>query len=299
MANVLLTDLEAFAAIARHRNFRRAAIERGVTASLLSQNLRRLEEQLGVRLLNRTTRSVAPTAAGEALLAGLAPAFAGIAEAVEQVNRFRASRSGAIRINAPKPVAQLLLAPMVADFLAMHPGITLEIAADDRFVDIVAEGFDAGIRFGESLHQDMVAVAIGPPQRMIVVASPAYLARHGQLAEPGDLIGRPLIRHRFPGGSIFPWEFERQGQAVTIVPQGSFTTDDPAIKIRAAIDGAGLAFEFEGYALPALADGRLVRVLDDWCPPIPAPHLYYSSRRHMPAALRAFIDFMRARQFAE
>jgi DNA-binding transcriptional LysR family regulator len=237
---------------------------------------------------------VAPTRAGEELLAGLTQAFAEIAEAVERVNSFRATPSGSLRINAPKPVAQLLLAPMAAGFLAAHPGVALEISADDGFVDIVAEGFDAGIRFGESLHQDMVAVAIGPPQRMIVFGSPAYLNAHGRPERPSDLVGHVLIRHRFPGGSIFPWELERDGQTVAITPTGPLTTGDPAIKLRAAIDGVGLAFEFEGYALAALAEGRLERVLDAWCPAIPAPYLYYPSRRHVPAALRAFIDFARA-----
>jgi len=292
---VPLTDLETFAAVARHRSFRRAAVERAVSPSQISQTVRRLEERLGVRLLNRTTRSVMPTQAGEQLLAGLAPAFAGIADAVERVNSFRETPSGTLRINAPRPAAYALVAPVVADFLAAYPGIALEIAADDALIDIVAEGFDAGIRFGENVAQDMIAVPLGPPQRMIVVASPKHLKRHGRPREPGDLVDRDLIRLRFPNGVIFPWEFEKDGRALTVVPSGRLTVNDPTMQLRAAIDGAGFAFMFEDFVRPALKAGRLVTVLDDWCPEFPGPFLYYSSRRHVPAALRAFIDFMRER----
>jgi DNA-binding transcriptional LysR family regulator len=293
MQSISLADLEAFAAVARHRSFRRAAVERAVSPSLISQTVRRLEERLGVRLLNRTTRSVMPTQAGEELLAGLAPAFAGIAEAVERVNSFRETPSGTLRINAPRPAAYALIAPVVADFLAAYPGVDLEIAADDALIDIVAAGFDAGVRFGESIAQDMIAVSLGPPQRMIVIASPAHLERHGCPREPGDLIGRNLIRLRFPNGVIFPWELEKEGRSLTVVPNGRLTVNDPELQLRAALDGAGFAFMFENYVRPALASGRLVSVLDDWCPAFPGPFLYYSSRRHVPAALRAFIDFVR------
>jgi DNA-binding transcriptional LysR family regulator len=255
--------------------------------------VRRLEERLGVRLLNRTTRSVMPTQAGEELLARLAPAFAGIAEAVERVNSFRETPSGALRINTSRPVAYLLIAPMVADFLAAYPGIDLEITADDALVDIVAEGFDAGIRFGENVAQDMIAVPLGPPQRMIVVVSPKHLKRHGSPHEPGELIGRNLIRLRFPNGVIFPWELEKDGRSLTVVPNGRLTVNDPAVQLRAVLDGAGFAFMFEDYVRPALKSGHLVSVLDEWCPAFPGPFLYYSSRRHVPAALRAFIDFVR------
>ncbi len=235
-----------------------------------------------------------PTQAGEQLLAGLAPAFAGIAEAVERVNSFRETPSGTLRINAPRPAAYALVAPVVTDFLAAYPGIALEIAADDALIDIVAEGFDAGIRFGENVAQDMIAVPLGPPQRMIVVASPKHLKRHGRPRAPGDLVDRDLIRLRFPNGVIFPWEFEKDGRALTVVPNGRLTVNDPTMQLRAAIDGAGFAFMFEDYVRPALKSGRLANVLDDWCPEFPGPFLYYSSRRHVPAALRAFIDFMRA-----
>lgn len=295
MRPVFLPDLEAFAAVARHRSFRRAAIEREVSPSLLSQTVSRLEEQLGVRLLNRTTRSVSPTQAGEELLSRLAPAFITISEALEHINDFRASASGLLRLNAPRPVAHLMLAPMLAEFLQAHPGISLEIVAEDAFVDMVAEGFDAGIRFGESLARDMIAVPLGPPQRMIVVVAPSYLEISGCPKEPSDLVGKSLIRHRFPGGTVYPWEFERNGQEVVIAPSGPLSVNDPHVKLQAAIDGAGFAFEFEAYARPALDQGRLVTVLDDWCPTFPGPYLYYSSRRHMPTSLRAFIDFAKQR----
>jgi DNA-binding transcriptional LysR family regulator len=287
------SDLDAFAAIVRHRNFRRAALERGVSASTLSQSVRTLEERLGVRLLNRTTRSVTPTEAGERLAARLSPIFSEMAEALDEVNGFRDTPTGTLRLNVPG-AAQPILAPMIARFLSGHPGIRLEIAIDNSFVDVFAQGFDAGIRYDESLALDMIAVPIGPPQRYAVVASPELVQRHGSPERPEDLLTRPCIRHRFPSGAMLPWEFEKDGQVVKIDPDARLVTTSPELAIRAAEDGVGWYATFENFVRPFLNAGRLVEVLASWCPTFPGPSLYYSSRRHVPAPLRAFIEFVRS-----
>lgn len=293
MAGLDLDDLDAFAAIARRRSFRRAALERGVSASTLSQTLRDLEARLGVRLLNRTTRSVALTEAGARLLDQLSPALAEIAQALDQVRDAGARPRGRVRINAPEPAVELVLAPLVAPFLAAHPEVELEIISESGFVDIVAAGFDAGVRWGESLAQDMVAVPISGPQRYVLVASPALIAQVGAPERPEELLARPCIRLRFPSGLTPPWEFERDGEAVRIEPRGRLTAGNSRLQLEAAIAGVGFYTTFEGYAAEALADGRLVSLLDDWLPPFPGPLLYFPSRRHVPPALRAFVDFVR------
>jgi DNA-binding transcriptional LysR family regulator len=295
MARLDLDDLDAFAAIARRRSFRRAALERGVSASTLSQTLRDLEARLGVRLLNRTTRSVALTEAGARLLDQLSPALAEIAQALDQVRDAGTRPRGLVRINAPEPAVELVLAPMIAPFLAAHPEVELEIISESGFVDIVAAGFDAGVRWGESLAQDMVAVPISGPQRYVLVASPELVARVGAPKRPQDLLGKPCIRLRFPSGLTPPWEFERDGQAVKIEPQGRLTAGNSRMQLEAAIAGVGFYTTFEGYAAGAIADGRLVSLLEDWLPPFPGPLLYFPSRRHVPPALRALVDFMRWR----
>ena len=296
MARLELNDLDAFAAIARRRSFRKAALERGVSASTLSQTLRDLEARLGVRLLNRTTRSVALTEAGARLLDQLSPALAEIAHALDQVRDAGTRPRGLVRINAPEPAVELVLAPRIASFLAAHPEVELEIISESGFVDIVAAGFDAGVRWGESLAQDMVAVPISGPQRYVLVASPELVARVGAPERPQDLLTRPCIRLRFPSGLTPPWEFEQDGQVVKIEPQGRLTAANSRMQLEAAIAGVGFYNTFEGYAAQAIADGRLVRVLDDWLPPFPGPLLYFPSRRHVPPALRAFADFMRWRE---
>ncbi|HTN95397.1 MAG TPA: LysR family transcriptional regulator [Nordella sp.] len=288
-----LSDLDAFAAIVRHRNFRRAARERGVSASTLSQSVRDLEERLGVRLLNRTTRSVTPTEAGMRLAARLTPIFSEVSEALDEVNGFRDAPTGTLRLNVPG-AAQPILAPMIARFLNRHPGIRLEITVDNNFVDVFAEGFDAGIRYDESLALDMIAVPIGPPQRYAVVAAPDHVHRHGAPERPEDLLTRPCIRHRFLSGAMLPWEFEKDGEVVKIDADSVLITTSPDIAIRAAEDGVGWYATFENFVRPAIAAGRLVEVLVPWCPSFPGPSLYYSSRRHVPAPLRAFIQFVRS-----
>jgi DNA-binding transcriptional LysR family regulator len=299
MDRIDLDALDSFAAIARHGNFRRAAVERGVSPSTLSQNLRELEARLGVRLLNRTTRSVALTEAGAALLRSLQPALGQIAAAVDDVRSAQAAPSGTLRINAPEPAIELVLAPMVAAFLDAHPAVRLEVVSETAMVDIVAKGFDAGVRWEESLAQDMVAVPLGPPQRFVVVATPQVVARWGAPQHPRDLLSRPCLRVRFPSGAEPPWDFERRGASIKINARGPLVTTSPAMLLRATLDGAGFCQMFDGAAAPCLADGRLVSVLDDWSEPFPGPRLYYPSRRHPPSALRAFVDFIQERRRRE
>jgi DNA-binding transcriptional LysR family regulator len=288
-----LSDLEAFAAIARHRSFRRAATERGVSPSALSHVMRGLEERLGVRLLSRTSRSVAPTEAGERLLTRLAPALSDIAEALDEVNSFRDTPVGTLRLNVPRSAARRLLAPMLARFLAAHPRARLEIVTDDGLVDIVERGFDAGIRVGQRLARDMIAVPFGPSRRFAVVGSPAYLTVRGLPSTPHDLQAHACIDRRYPSGASFPWGFERDGQVIEVAVDGPLVVDDADLMVRAALDGVGLAFVYEDLVLDLIDQGLLMRVLEDWCPAFPGFFLYYPSRRQMPAVLRAFIDAMR------
>jgi len=296
MQRLGLDDLDAFAAIARHGSFRRAAIERGVSASTLSQNLRDLEARLGVRLVNRTTRSVALTEAGAALLARLKPALGEISTALTEARSAQAEPAGALRINAPEPAAELVLAPIVADFLAAYPRVKLEVITETAFVDIVAKGFDAGIRWGEHLAQDMVAVSLGPPQRYVAAAAPALIERLGRPGHPRDLLERPCLRFRFPSGAEPLWEFERRGEVLRISPAGPLITNNREVLIRAALAGLGYVVSFDAYLEPHIAAGRLVTVLEDWCEPFPGPFLYYPSARQAPSALRAFVDFLQARR---
>jgi DNA-binding transcriptional LysR family regulator len=294
MTNVSLDDLRAFAAVARHCNFRRAAQEMVVSPSAISQMVRRLEDQLGIALLNRSTRSVSPTAAGERLAERLTATFDDVTSALNEVTTFKDQPTGLVRINAPRPVAQLMLAPLVSRFLAAVPGVSVELTADDAMIDVVEQRYDAGVRFGESLHKDVIAARLGSPQRMLILAAPAYLAVHGKPQSIEDLTRHNLIQHRFPGGKVFDWELEQEGRPVLLTPKGTLIVNDPHTKICAAIDGAGLAFEFEGYAKEALAQGRLVSVMPDWCPYVSCPNIYFPSKNNMSAAVRAFIDFVRA-----
>lgn len=291
-----LYALDSFAAVARHSNFRRAAVERGVSASTLSQAIRDLEARMGVRLLNRTTRSVALTDAGAALLERLQPALLEIGEAVAVARSSQAEPQGALRINAPEPAVELVLAPMVAEFLALHPAVRLEVTSEARFVDIVAGGYDAGVRWGESLAQDMVAVSLGPPQRFVVAASPALIARVGTPTHPRDLLTMPCLRVRFASGAEPAWEFEKDGEPLQITPPARLLCGNVHLMLRAAIDGVGFVPTFDGYAQPHLESGALVEVLADWSETFPGPYLYYPSRRTMPSPLRAFVDFVQARR---
>jgi len=299
MDRLPLDALDAFAAIARHGSFRRAATARGVSASTLSDGLRDLEARLGLRLLHRTTRSLALTEAGAALLERLQPALGEIAAALDVARSTQAEPSGALRINAPTPAIELVLAPLVADFLALHPAVRLEVAAETSLIDIVAKGFDAGVRWGEHLAQDMVAVPLGPPQRYVVAAAPGLVDRLGAPREPADLLGLPCLQIRFDSGAEPPWEFARQGQVVRISPPARLVSGNIALLTQAALDGVGFVATFDGYMDQHLASGRLVSVLDDWCESFPGPFLYYPSRRQPPSALRAFVDFLQDRRRKE
>ncbi|WP_037153425.1 LysR family transcriptional regulator [Rhizobium freirei] len=293
MRRIRSTDLSIFLAIAQHRSFRKAAVELGVTASALSHSLRAIEERLDVRLVNRTTRGVGLTEAGERLFDRIRPAFLDIDDALEDLDKFRGQPYGKLRVNAPRAAKRVLL-PIVSKFLSAYPNVEMEVVVDDALVDTVSGGFDAGIRLGESIAADMIAIAIGPRQRTAIVGAPEHFQRFPKPVTPHDLKDHPCIRYRFPSGAYYRWEFERGGIELEIEVQGPLTLGDLDMMFDAAVNGSGLAFLFEDYALPALEDGRLIRILEDWCPYYPGFFLYYPSRRQLPTALRAFVDFVKA-----
>ncbi|HMA49916.1 MAG TPA: LysR family transcriptional regulator [Magnetospirillaceae bacterium] len=288
-----LSGLQLFAIVARHLNFRRAAAELGLSAPALSERVRDLENRLGARLFNRTTRSVALTEAGRRLLERIGPALSDIGAAVADLAGDEGRLTGSLRINGPTPAIQLRLAPLVVAFLGRHPELRIEVVAEEALVDIVAGGFDAGVRYGESLDADMIAVSLGAPQRFRVVGSPDYFARQGRPVIPEDLAGHRCFNQRFPRGNSWRWEFEKDGRALTFSPENILLTNDPDLRMQAVRAGLGLTMAFEEYCQADLDEGRLVSVLDDWCAPFPGPFLYYPERRLMPAALRAFVDFVK------
>lgn len=288
-------EYRAFAAVVRHGSFTLAAVHLGVSTSTLSQTIRKLEERLGKRLLNRTTRSVSPTERGERLAARLLPALDELAAATAGIGEAESEPSGRLRLNANRFAAIHIVAPLAARFLKRHPAVGLELVVDDALVDIVSGGFDAGVRLGERLENDMVAVRLGGDVRMIVVGSPGYLEERGTPATPWELAGHNCINMRWPTDrSPYRWEFARNGEEIRVPVGGSFVCDDPAARLLAAADGLGLACVFEHEAAARLTSGELVRVLDDWTPPFPGCFLYYPGRRHVGAALRAFIDHAKA-----
>lgn len=295
MAEPDLADLDAFVAVARARSFRGAAALRAVSASSLSEALRRLEARLGVRLLNRTTRSVTPTEAGQALLARLSPVLSEITAALDGINSFRDSPRGTLRLNVPTIIARRVLPPIVNRFLLANPGITLEVVAEDSFIDVLAAGFDAGVRYDESLERDMIRVPIGPRrQRFIAAAAPSYIAAHGAPAHPRDVLDHACIRHRFMHGVLTTWEFERDGELIRVNPSGRLVASAIEMEIGAAVAGLGLIYGFEEVIMPEIESGALMPVLEDWWQSFSGPFLYYPSRTLMPAPLRAFVDFIKA-----
>lgn len=296
MRRPALGDLEAFAAVARARSFRRAAAKQASSPSTLSQAVRDLEDAMGVRLLNRTTRSVSVTEAGARLLQRLDPALGEIAAAVEAARDNGDAPRGLLRINAPEPAVELLLPPLVSGFLHQHPGVEVEVVAESRPVDIVAEGYDAGVRWDESLAQDMIAVPLARMQRYLLVASPEAVARWGAPSAPEALLGLPCIRQRFPSGVAPPWEFERDGRVLRLDPPGRLTSTNIALQKRAALDGVGFWMIFEDYVAEEVAAGRLLSMLSDWLPGFPGPSLYFPSRRYLPPPLRAFVDYLRGQR---
>ena len=289
-----LGELAAFAAIAREGNFRRAAAQLELKPSTLSSAMRALESRLGVRLLNRTTRSVSLTEAGQQLFTTLAPALEEIDAALETVNGFRAHPMGRLRLSVPRSVAASLILPLFRHFSERYPDIVLELAADNGFVDIVKEGFDAGVRLGESVAPGMVAVRITPDMSRAVVGAPAYFARHPLPQTPNDLRAHNCIGYRkISSGELHRWAFAKDGETLNIAVRGNLILDDAGLMLDAATDGIGLAYTADSYAAPYLANGRLQRVLADWCPPFPGFYLYYPGRRQISAALRALIDALK------
>lgn len=289
-----LSELAAFDAVARHRSFRRAGEERGVTASAISHAVSNLETRVGIRLLNRTTRSVSLTDAGGMLLAQLSPAFGEIGSALDALNQFRDTPFGKVRINAPNSVAPFVLGPVIGGLIARNPNLELEIVATDRLVDIVEEGFDAGIRLGESLRDGMTAVKINPRLRFAVVGSPAYFERRPVPISPADLQDHACIRNMYPTSARYPWSFSRGGQEIDFEPTGPLALHDHELMIEAALAGIALAYVWEDRAQPLVDSGRLIRCLEHWIEPEDWLYLYYPTRKHMSAGLRAVIDAMRA-----
>ncbi|TPJ75563.1 LysR family transcriptional regulator [Mesorhizobium sp. B2-6-2] len=292
-----LNDLQAFMAVARAGGFREAARVTAGSASVLSEAVRRLETQLGVRLFNRTTRSVALTEAGASLLARLGPALGEVEAALDVVNGFRDRPAGTLRLNVPISASRLVLPKIVPGFLAAYPAIRLEVIAEENFVDLLAASCDAGIRYDERLEQDMIAVPIGPrTQRFTTSAAPAYLDRHGRPQHPRDLLGHACVRGRFPSGVMTPWEFERDGEVVRVDTTGPLLVSIGGgvdLAIDAAVAGVGILWLFEDWVRPHFESGALEPVLEPWWQEFSGPFLYYPGRRLVPAPLRAFIDYIR------
>lgn len=293
-----LGDLAVFVSVARAGGFREAARSAGVSASSLSETVRRLEARLGVRLLNRSTRSVVPTEAGARLLDRLGPALGEVEAALDVVNGFRDRPAGTLRLNVPASAARLVLPALVPPFLAAYPDIRLDVVVEEGFVDMLAAGCDAGIRYEERLEQDMIAIPIGPrEQRVATAAAPAYLEARGRPRHPRDLMDHACLRGRFASGAMPAWEFERAGEVVTIDPGGPLIvriSGGVDLAVDAAVAGCGVIQLFEEWLAPKLASGALEPVLQEWWRPFTGPFLYYPGRRYLPAPLRAFVDFVQA-----
>ncbi|TPG51995.1 LysR family transcriptional regulator [Sphingomonas glacialis] len=288
-----LDDLAAFAAVARARSFTRAAAELGLSASALSHAMRSLEARLGVRLLARTTRSVAPTAAGQRLLSSLDPALQEVARGLSALADWRGIPSGTIRLTTFGYAARTVLAPILPQFLREHPDISVEVIVEDRLVDLVAGGFDAGIRLGETVDLDMVAVPVGPALRTLVVGTPGYFEGRSLPAAPADLENHNCINYRLlGGGGLLPWEFERDGREIRFRPTGQLIVNDEVLSAAAVRAGAGLGYMLEHDVAEEITNGQLIQVLESWCPPFPGCYLYYPSRQITPA-LRVLVDTLR------
>ena len=293
MSQARLDSFDVFVSIVRCGGFRAAALERGVSSSALSQTMNALEEALGIRLLNRTTRSVSPTEAGQRLLERLAPALSDIKLAIAEVDELRDNPTGTLRINAPAPAVDHLLCPLAFDFMDAYPEVKIEIITDAAVIDIVEQGFDAGVRFGKQLAQDMIALPLGPPLRYAIVASPDYVKRRGRPRTPHDLVGHDCIKRRFPGGTLVNWRFTDGNEEMEISPTGRLTVSSAHNELQGALAGRGIAHIIDDYAKPHILSGRLVEVLSGWSPILPHWFLYYPSRRLPSAAMRAFLDYMR------
>lgn len=294
MRGTEFSELTAFVAITERGNFSKAAATLGISTSTLSQKIRTLEERLGVRLLNRTTRSVALTEAGERLLQQVHPALDELGNAIESITASRDTPAGILRLSVGSLAVGMVLDPLLPGFRAAYPDITLDIVVDDSMIDIVDGHFDAGIRIGTRIERDMIAMRVSPDSRLIAVASPGYLAAHGKPDEPQDLRDHNCIRFRQTTGAVHPWEFERGGEKVEIAVEGSLITNNLDLVVHAALDGTGVAYMLEGYMKADIAAGKLIPILEDWSRPYAGYHLFYPSRRQMPAKLKAFIDHLRS-----
>ena len=288
-----LSELEAVAAVARHGGFRAAARELGMSSSALSHAIAALEERLAVRLFNRTTRSVALSAAGEQFLSAIAPALQTIENAIEHIGEHSSRPSGRLRLNMAPGAARMLLEPLLLEYGRRYPEVELEVVTENALVDVIGKGFDAGVRLAEAISPDMVAIPITRTLRFLVVGSPEYFEGRSKPVVPLDLVRHRCIQMRMANGRLYCWEFERRGEAHVVDVPGNLTLDATDLILEAALSGAGLAYIGE-YSLAAhIATGRLVPVLEEWCPAYPGLSLYFSQRRHMPARLRAFIDLIR------
>lgn len=288
-----LNDLDAVLAIARKGSFRAAALDLGMSTTALSNAVGKLEATLGVRLFNRTTRSVSPTDAGRLFVERAGPALQDIHDAMEAVRSQQATPSGTLRINAFATAAREILSPLVLEFLRRHRQVHVDLVTEGRLVDIVAEGFDLGVRASDLVPTDMIAVSLGRPQRYAVVGSPAYFEKHKRPRVPPDLLDHPCIRVRLPNGALYRWQFEKRGQAAQIDVDGPITLDEASLARTAVLEGMGLGFFMERDVRADIETGRLIRVLEDWTPPRTGLSLYYPGRRNPSAALRAFIDLAR------
>ncbi|WP_416208020.1 LysR family transcriptional regulator [Chelativorans sp. M5D2P16] len=297
MALLRLDSLEIFENVVRHGGFRAAAASRGVSSSAISQSISVLEEALGIRLLNRTTRSVAPTEAGERLLERLKPALQEIRTAIDDLNRLRESPSGTVRINAPGPAVDHVLCPLALQFMEAYPDVGVEIISDAAITDIVEQGFDAGVRFGNQLDQDMIAMPLGPALRYAIVATPDYIRKNGRPMLPHDLVHHDCIRRRFPGGTMVTWKFAKDGEELEISPKGRLTLSSAYQELQAALAGSGIAHLFEDYVREHVEQGELIELLIEWKQELPSWYLYYPNRRHTSAAMRAFLDHIRSHKW--
>lgn len=292
-----LGDLAAFLVVAEERSFTRAAAKLGMSQSALSHTVRRLESRMGLRLLMRTTRSVAPSEAGERLAAALRPAFDDIEGRIDELGELRDQPSGNIRITCGEHAARTVLWPALKGLLSRYPDIRVEIATDYRLVDLAEGRFDAGVRLGEHLAKDMIAVPIGPEMRMRVVGSPAYLAGRPAPVTPHDLTSHSCINLRLPTrGGLYAWEFEKNGRPLNVRVDGQLIFNDMNLLLDAAIEGLGLAFAMDDQVTGLIAEGRLIPVLEDWCPPFPGYHLYYPSRKQVTPAFALLIEALRHRR---
>ncbi|WP_256853376.1 LysR family transcriptional regulator [Pantoea sp. Fr+CA_20] len=288
-----LQELEMFSAIAHHRSFRKAAQARNVTPSALSHAMRHFEQRLGVRLLNRTTRSVSLTEAGEYFLQRIQPALVDLSQAVDELNDWRARPHGTLKLNMPRSAEALFFDSLILPFIQQYPDITLEIDSNDALVDILEAGFDAGIRYGDVLAQDMIALPFGPAMRTLVVASPAFIERHGTPQTPHELLQFPCIERRFPSGRRYRWEFWNAGKKQEIAVRGPLVLDNNARILQATVAGAGIAFLQQAAVNPSLQRGELVELLSDFTGNAEGFWLYYPGRRYVSAPLRHFIDWLR------